>query len=498
MPSVANESAGGGDHTQISFSVAKTSAEEKAKKGKVDLEGHIQIISPPSTSISDISFTRESSDDDTEGKDSSLENILAERERNKRIKAAKKENVSSTLKVSKEIEEQLKVDLVKSLTEKHSKHISPKKIIKIQYKHSDLPSTILGKPEEQSSGASVPIEVKNISKDPKVKYPETENSKTRIRIVENREIEDREIEDQPIKGPDIKNPQIEDQNNKDPHIEDSEIDNKGVDNLEIEDSEEQVSEVKDSGGEDSDGERKTKSKGKEQRDVTVDNTQAQTSNSTKPNNIDIEEIRTTVLQAHTKPLERDITARTLSSSDLPPVPLISFLDVSVIGGTYTAIPDEKALSQMNTVLPYFVRGRVATGFGRGSKDLGVPTANFSREVVKTLHMDLCPGVYFGWAKIDKWPVMKMVMNLGWNPFYDNKEKSLEVHVMYEFPFDFYGSFMRICILGYMRPEAKFKSLGDLIRSIKRDKEVARNLLDRPECLMYSMHEFFGCDCNEER
>lgn len=35
-----------------------------------------------------------------------------------------------------------------------------------------------------------------------------------------------------------------------------------------------------------------------------------------------------------------------------------------------------------------------------------------------------PGVYYGWANVDNGPVYKMVMSIGWNPFYENREKSM--------------------------------------------------------------------------
>lgn len=51
-------------------------------------------------------------------------------------------------------------------------------------------------------------------------------------------------------------------------------------------------------------------------------------------------------------------------------------------------------------------------------------ANYPLEVVKSLPDAIQPGVYYGWANVDNGPVYKMVMSIGWNPFYDNKEKSM--------------------------------------------------------------------------
>lgn len=34
------------------------------------------------------------------------------------------------------------------------------------------------------------------------------------------------------------------------------------------------------------------------------------------------------------------------------------------------------------------------------------------------------GIYYGWASVDRGPVYKMVMSVGWNPFYKNSKKSM--------------------------------------------------------------------------
>jgi len=41
----------------------------------------------------------------------------------------------------------------------------------------------------------------------------------------------------------------------------------------------------------------------------------------------------------------------------------------------------------------------------------------------------------------------MVTSVGWNPFFDNKTKTVEPHLLHEFPADFYGSEIRIIITG---------------------------------------------------
>ena len=62
-------------------------------------------------------------------------------------------------------------------------------------------------------------------------------------------------------------------------------------------------------------------------------------------------------------------------------------------------------------LPFFAQGRVVHGFERGSKELGVPTANFPDEVVENLPEDLTCGVYCGFASLNDSTIYPMVSNL---------------------------------------------------------------------------------------
>lgn len=56
-------------------------------------------------------------------------------------------------------------------------------------------------------------------------------------------------------------------------------------------------------------------------------------------------------------------------------------------------------------------------------------------------------------------VHPMVMSLGWNPFYANKTKTAEVHVMHPFKRDFYGLQIRVVVLGFIRPEYNYVDVG---------------------------------------
>lgn len=141
--------------------------------------------------------------------------------------------------------------------------------------------------------------------------------------------------------------------------------------------------------------------------------------------------------------------------------------------------------------PYFLRGEVVKGFGRGSKELGIPTANFPVNVVENLPEAISTGIYYGWASVDRGPVHKMVMSIGWNPYYKNTKKSMETHIIHSFENDFYGSELSVVILGFIRPEMDFSSLESLIEAIHGDIREAEQALEKPENQAFSLHSFFN-------
>jgi len=180
--------------------------------------------------------------------------------------------------------------------------------------------------------------------------------------------------------------------------------------------------------------------------------------------------------------------------------------------------------------PIKLSGKVIKGFGRGSSELGIPTANIPLSGLSVGGRDdLESGIYFGWAGLspsaathqhppgtenkykhmahkaqdllgkvtmglempgdnatersswtaDKGAVYPMVMSIGWNPFYKNKVRSVEVHIMHHFDTDFYDSHMNVLILGFIRPEYDYVSKESLIEDIKTDINVTGHSLGRP-------------------
>lgn len=160
---------------------------------------------------------------------------------------------------------------------------------------------------------------------------------------------------------------------------------------------------------------------------------------------------------------------------------------------YRAVTAFRRKMTFSKGLPHFAAGVVVKGFGRGSKELGIPTANFEPHIVKELPPEIETGIYFGWAQVDHGPVHKMVMSVGWNPYFKNVEKSMETHILGKFTQDFYGRNLRVCMAGYLRPETDFTSLDALVKQINADIAVAEKELEEPVYLKLKSHQFFNTD-----
>uniref|UniRef100_H2SAM8 Riboflavin kinase n=1 Tax=Takifugu rubripes TaxID=31033 RepID=H2SAM8_TAKRU len=145
-------------------------------------------------------------------------------------------------------------------------------------------------------------------------------------------------------------------------------------------------------------------------------------------------------------------------------------------------------------LPYFCRGEVIRGFGRGSKELGIPTANFPDSVVDNLPADISTGIYYGWASLSNGDVYKMVMSIGWNPYYKNTKKSMETHVIHTFKEDFYGEILSVVMVGYIRPERSYDSLGKMLISVRPydviEAKVSWTTQSTPQKKLFKEDNFF--------
>ncbi|EKX45407.1 hypothetical protein GUITHDRAFT_71408 [Guillardia theta CCMP2712] len=141
-----------------------------------------------------------------------------------------------------------------------------------------------------------------------------------------------------------------------------------------------------------------------------------------------------------------------------------------------------------------MRGDVASGWGRGGKKLGIPTANLPESMFADALREVQTGVYLGWAQIGgvSKKSVKAVVNVGYSPTFvgaENREKVVEAHLLEKFENDFYGKEMRLMLTGFLRPETKFDSFPELLEAIHKDIENSREALDTEEFSVLSAHPF---------
>lgn len=180
-------------------------------------------------------------------------------------------------------------------------------------------------------------------------------------------------------------------------------------------------------------------------------------------------------------------------------------------------PPPPASIAPESVLPIRMTSLVVRGFGRGSTDLGIPTANLdcspdalriqtstsssssssdaSSTAATTSLVDLPCGIYWGFAKIGEGvnaTTLKCATSIGYNPTYSNNVKTVEPHLIAP-PNDpqrhasscgetlllgnLYGKQCRLSVVGYLRPELPFEGLEKLIEAIKQDIVDTERLAD---------------------
>ena len=122
---------------------------------------------------------------------------------------------------------------------------------------------------------------------------------------------------------------------------------------------------------------------------------------------------------------------------------------------------------------YFsLTGLVIKGMGRG-KNLGFPTANIKiNDEYKLIPRN---GVYIVKSLIDSIIYFGM-MNIGENPTFDDKNKSIEIH-FFELDYNIYDKKIKINILNRIRNEKKFKSPEFLMEQLKIDRDYSLKYID---------------------
>ncbi len=119
---------------------------------------------------------------------------------------------------------------------------------------------------------------------------------------------------------------------------------------------------------------------------------------------------------------------------------------------------------------YQIRGKVIKGRERGGSQLGFPTANIK------LHDELCPklGVYAVKVETVKGN-FNGVANIGFSPTFGDDMFTIEVHIL-DFNDDLYDSRIRVNMIARLRDEQKFNSIDELSTQIKKDIEIAKDIL----------------------
>lgn len=125
-----------------------------------------------------------------------------------------------------------------------------------------------------------------------------------------------------------------------------------------------------------------------------------------------------------------------------------------------------------------IRGEVVRGFGRGSKQLGIPTANVDAAALRSALAEAVTGIFAGWASVGaSREVYPMCMSVGWNPVFANREKTCEPWLLHDFGgASFYGEQIRLVACAFIRAEANFPSLEALVERIWKDAEVTKAAL----------------------
>lgn len=165
------------------------------------------------------------------------------------------------------------------------------------------------------------------------------------------------------------------------------------------------------------------------------------------------------------------TAETIRAAGLP----VEVVD-EVEGVSSTAVRQalrKGDIAKANELLgwSWCVRGTVVKGDQRG-RELGYPTANFA--LGDTVHPAY--GVYAARVRIEgeeAWH--SAAINIGIRPMFEIPEAQVESYI-FDFDREIYGEVLRVEPVQFLRGEAKFGSLDDLISQMKRDCDQAREIL----------------------
>ena len=120
--------------------------------------------------------------------------------------------------------------------------------------------------------------------------------------------------------------------------------------------------------------------------------------------------------------------------------------------------------------PFAIAGVVQHGDKVG-RTIGYPTANIDLGT----YLRPAYGIYAVTGRLDDGTVLRGAANLGIRPSFDPPKELLEPY-FFDFAGDLYGRTVEVALIEYLRPEAKFATLADLIRQMELDCAKAKAVL----------------------
>jgi riboflavin kinase / FMN adenylyltransferase len=138
------------------------------------------------------------------------------------------------------------------------------------------------------------------------------------------------------------------------------------------------------------------------------------------------------------------------------------------------------IDSANALLGYtfFFDGTVISGNKLG-RTLGYPTANLRIEepekIIPAYGVYAVEAAFPKFVAFDGKPSLKGMMNIGIRPTLDDRKFMIEIN-LFDFSRDIYGETLRVYVRKWLRPEAKFQNLGELVEQMDKDREDSLKLL----------------------
>ena len=157
-----------------------------------------------------------------------------------------------------------------------------------------------------------------------------------------------------------------------------------------------------------------------------------------------------------------------------PVPMVTMDGERVSSTRIRQAIRDGAMTSASRMLgrPYTIRGTISHGRKLASQ-IGFPTANIDPDGMLTPP----DGVWTVLASLSEGRNLPGIANIGLRPTVDGSHRILEVH-LFDFSGDVYGHAMEVEFLEHIRPEIRFRSIGELRDQIAIDIGLARQTFSR--------------------